>query len=198
MRFRLGPPPTDDTISEERNTWRLLNEPNPLSLQIIGIFTAVLITACIALVVSISVGTRHMLNVSWVRVILFIFLIVPVHAVGFEGGLVSNQVIFGFYPKALSFYAHYNGKIPRNRYVIIAALPFLILTIIPLSIVAVFRPDHTYLTEIIISNGLASAADLLTIIIISLQIPRQSVLINSGMKSYWKPAADKPLKSDSC
>ncbi len=195
MRFRIGPPPEDDTISREESSWNLVNEPNPLNLQIIGILVAVFIAICIGVIISLSVGIKHVLGLSWPMVMLFIFLIMPIHellhAVGFEGGVISRQVVFGLYPKGFGFYAHYNGQIPRSRYIIVAALPFLILTAIPITIVAGFRLDHKYLTEIIFANGLVSAVDVLTIILILKETPQHSALINSGMKTYWKSVANR-------
>lgn len=193
-RFRLGPPPTDDTISEEEDSWRLVREPSTLTLGILAICVALIIAACISLAVSLAIGPSHMASVSWPLVILFILLIIPIHellhAVGFEDGLASNRIVFGFYPKLFACYAHYIGHIPRSRFILIAALPFLILTIIPLAMVAVFCLDYVHLTEAIISNGLASAGDILTIVFIFRETPPQSILTNSGMKTYWKPVAN--------
>ena len=200
MRFRIGPQPKDDTIDMEEGTWRLVPEPSTAVLQLLGLFTALIVTACIALVVSISLGASHVLDVSWLRVICFIILVMPfhelIHAIGFEGGFTSKHVVFGFYPKVLSFYAHYGGVIPRSRYLVVASLPFVVITLLPLIIVAAFGIEYIYLTEIIFSNGFASALDILTVIFIVQRIPRHSVLINSGLKSYWRPAANKGLNSD--
>jgi hypothetical protein len=164
-----------------------------------GLFVALFTVLCITVVLSFSVGVQHVFDLSWPTVILFIFLIVPIHelahAAGFKGGVMSRQVVFGFYPKVLGCYAHYDGHIPRNRYVIVAALPFLILTIIPLALVAGFGLDHRSLTALVIANGLASSLDLLTIVIVLRETPRRSVLMNSGMKTYWKLAANKALQT---
>jgi hypothetical protein len=200
MRFRIGPQPKDDTIDDEPGTWHLVHEPSAAVLQLSGLFTAVIVTACIALVVSISIGAGHVLDVSWLRVILFVILVMPfhelIHATGFEGGVTSKRVVFGFDPKVFGFYVHYSGVIPRDRYIAIAALPFITITLLPLIIVVWFGIEYTYLTEIIFSNGLASALDVLTVILILRQVPRQSVLVNSGLKSYWKPVVDKSLALD--
>ena len=129
---------------------------------------------------------------------LFIILIVPIHeflhAVIFKGGLTSKRVVFGFYPKVFGFYAYYNGKITRHRYIIIAVFPFLMLTVIPLMVVTLFQVECKYLVEVIFASGMGSGMDILGIIIILRQVPRQSVLISSGMKTYWKPMANKPLE----
>jgi len=77
----------------------------------------------------------------------------------------------------------------------IAALPFLTLTAMPLAIVVVFRVDYRYLTEIIIANGLASSLDVLTVAILLKETPRRSILIDSGMKTYWRAAANNAVQS---
>ena len=198
MRFRIGAPPEDDTISRQDGDWNTVKEPGHLGLQMMGVFVAVFIGLSIAVVLSLSVGVQHVLDLSWPMVILFIFLILPihdlVHAAGFKGGVMSRQVVFGFYPKVLGCYAHYDGQIPRNRYVIIAALPFLVLTAVPLALVAGLRLDYEYLTELIIANGLASSLDVLTVAIILKETPQRSVLMNSGMRTYWRLPANKAVR----
>jgi len=168
-----------------------------LNLQILGVLMAVCITICVGAIVLLFVGPRHVLDLSGPTLMLFIFLIMPIHellhAVGFKGGVMSRQVVIGFYPKALGLYAHYNGQIPRKRYIIIAALPFLILTAAPLALVAGFRLDHEYLTELVLANGLVSSLDVLAIVIILKETPQRSVLINSGMRTYWKSVANKEM-----
>jgi len=200
MRLNLGPPPKDDTISEEGSTWYPVNEPGLIRLQITAFFTALLIAAFIALVILLTRGSNHIGGMLRPIVLLFIILVIPIHeflhAVCFKGRLTSKRVIFGFYPKVLGFYAHYIGQVSWYRYIVIAVFPFLILTVIPLIIVIIFNLEYPFVVEVIFANGLASAGDVVTVIIILKQVPRQSILINTGMKTYWKPVSNKPLESD--
>jgi hypothetical protein len=194
MRFRIGPPPEADAISREDSGWRLVGEPKPLNLQIMAVFVAACIALGICAIASLFVGLEHVIGLSWPAVFLFILLIMPIHellhAAGFEGGLMSRRVVFGVHPQSLGFYAHYDGPISRHRYIIVAALPFLVLTALPLGFVAGFRLDHDSLTELIIASGLVSSLDVLTIGIILKETPGRSLLVNSGMKTYWRLVAD--------
>ena len=194
MRFILGPPPKDDTILEEESNWHPLNEPSHMKFQITGLLTALLILALIILVL-LTRGSKYIANVSWPTLMLLIIPLIPVHellhAVCFKGGLTSQRVLFGLYPKLFACYAAYNGRITWHRYIIIAVFPFLILTVIPLVVVAVFQVECKYLVEIILVNGMAPAVDMLTIITILKQVPRQSIVFSSGMTTYWKPVGSK-------
>ncbi len=67
---------------------------------------------------------------------------------------------------------------------------------IPLLVVILFQVDYKYLIELAMANGMMSALDVLVIIIVLRQVPRQSILVNIGMNTYWKPVANEPLESD--
>ena len=47
------------------------------------------------------------------------------------------------------------------------------------------------------SEALASAGDVLTTLTIIKQVPKRSVLFNSGMKTYWKPVANMAIQGTS-
>ncbi|MBN1358962.1 MAG: DUF3267 domain-containing protein [Sedimentisphaerales bacterium] len=191
MRFRIGPPPENASVVGDESTWHPLREPSPARFQLLAILTAVGVTVLITLAL-LTRDPELVLSVSWPIVMLFIVFVLPVHeflhAVCFKGGVVSRQAVFGFYPKVLAFYAHCDGMLTRRRYIVISMFPFLVLTVLPLLLVTLIRVEWRYLVEVIFANGLASAGDVLTTIIIARQAPRQSILVNSGMKTYWRPA----------
>lgn len=193
MRFHLGLPPKDDAILKEDDAWCPIDESGHMRFQIRGILVAFFVTTAIALVL-LGRDPKYVTNVSWPIVMLFILLAMPIHeflhAISFKGGVLSKGVIFGFYPKAVAFYAHYSGVITWNRYIFISLFPFLILTVIPLAIMIVFNLKLNYIVEIIFANGLASAGDVLTTLTIIKQVPKRSILVNSGIKTYWKPVAN--------
>ena len=191
MKFRIGPPPEDAALVEDGSGWRPVNEPSPLKMQILGVCMAVCIALCVSAIVLLFVGRAHVFDLSWPAVFVLVFLVLPVHellhAVGCKGGVISRRIVLGFYPRTLGIYVHYGGRISRSRYIIIAALPFVVLSVVPLVLLVALRLDHEYLTELIMANGLASALDVLTIAIILKETPQRSVLINSGMRTYWRP-----------
>lgn len=199
MKIKLGPPPIDDTIFRNDNTWRPLDEPSHIRLQVNGILVGLLITAMMALVL-LTRDPKYVTNISWPIVILFIFVVMPIHeclhALSFKGGIISKRVVFGFYPKAIAFYAHYGGIIPWYRYIFIALSPFLMLTLIPLAFIMLLNLDYKYIVEIMFANGLASAGDVLMAFAVIKQVPKRSILINSGIKTYWKPMANSGLQID--
>ena len=199
MKFRLGPPPIDDTILKDDNAWCLLDEPADIRFQVYGVLVALLITAALILVL-LARDPKYVMNISWPIVILFIFIVMPIHeflhAISFPGGAISKDVAFGFYPRAFAFYAHYSGIITRHRHILISIFPFIMLTLIPLTVVLVMKLERSYLVEIILAGGLASAGDVLTILYINKHVPRGSILINSGLKTYWKQMDNIRLQNE--
>ena len=199
MRFSLGPPPEDDAVRNEGDTWQPLKEPSRLRFQVLAVFAALAVTIGIALSL-LARDSRLIADISWPTVMLLIVLIVPVHeflhAVCFKGGFMSRRVVFGFYAKAFAFYAHYRSPVTRRRYITISLFPFLVLTVTPLLIVTLLRAECRYLVEVILANGTASAGDILTVIFVARQAPKESILINSGTRTYWRPAGSRPTELD--
>lgn len=107
---------------------------------------------------------------------------------------MTGRVTIGFYPRAVGCYAYFDGMLGRSRYVLICAGPLLVQTLLPLSVLTVFTPGWPYLLEFILANGLLSSVDILTIIFIPKQVPRDSVLVNSQTESYWKASCNTPTQ----
>ena len=188
MKFRLGPPPEDESFARGSSRWHLLQEPGIWSLQLIGLAAAVAVVAVI-LAVLLMRSPGKLPDVSWLAVIVLFVPSIPIHeflhASLFPGGPMSRRVTIGFFPKALGFYAYYDGTMSRRRYIFILLWPFLLLTVVPLTIKVVFMPEWPYLVELILTNGLLSAVDILTIISVAKQVPSRSMLINVGTRTYW-------------
>ncbi len=197
MKFRLGLPPEAESFSAEEGCWRLVKEPGILAVQFIGVIAGLCMVGLILAVLFIRCG-RDMPEVSWPAVILLFLPSTPIHefmhASLFPGGPLTQKATLGFYPKAVGFYAHFDSVLSRRRYVLICAGPLLVLTLLPLSILTIFRPGWPYFLEFILANGMLSSVDILTIIFVLKQVPRDSGLVNSGTQTYWKASCYTPTK----
>lgn len=195
MKFRLGPPPETDSFAGQERRWCRLREPGIWALQMIAIGAAMVAVGGVFAILLIR-DPKNFPDVSWLAVILLILPSIPIHellhAILFPGGPISQRVTIGFYPKAIGFYAHYDGVISKRRYIIIAAGPFLLLTVLPLTVQTVFMPELPYLLELILTNALLSPSDVLAIIFVVRRAPNRSLLINVGMRTYWSDSANKP------
>jgi len=197
MKFSLGLPPEAESSSAEEGCWRLVKEPGILAVQFIGVIAGLCMVGLILAVLFIRRGS-DLSEVSWPAVIVLFLPATPIHelihASLFPGGPLTEKVTLGFYPRAVGCYAHFDGLLSRSRYVLICAGPLLVLTLLPLSVLTVFTPGWPYLLEFILANGLLSSVDILTIMFILKQVPRDSVLVNSGTETYWKVSCNTPTK----
>lgn len=83
------------------------------------------------------------------------------------------------------FYVSYVGARSRNDTILAASFPFIVLTIIPFVLAAVFDVAPGPMYSIAVSNGLASAGDLLLVFLLLAFVPRQSNVV-IGERIYWK------------
>jgi hypothetical protein len=98
----------------------------------------------------------------------------------------SSHSILGFWPSWLVFYAHYDGELHRNRFVVIALMPLFVLSILPLLVSAATQSVAGWVASISSFNALTAGVDLLATGIIVFQIPARAILHNQGWKTYWR------------
>jgi hypothetical protein len=208
MRLHFGPPPPDLDFHPEVEGWTKLREPTPILLQLLALPIA-------ALTLVILVAAWGTLNVSqptltlnlptdvtaavtkppadWLIVAGFAagFLVLIVvhellHAVGYPGGIFTHRTSIGIWPAKFLCYAGYIGSISRNRFLYVFALPFLVLTILPLLVATAMQASPYGLAAVSIVNGVFSCGDLLLFVIIAWQIPRTATVRNQGWGTWWK------------
>ena len=205
MRFHYGAVPEDPDFQPEAEGWQPIREPGPWALQLIALpAAAILLVISVGLLNLVFAGeffkgqpppTTNPLPV-WLLLSILILLI-PVHellhAVVHPGwGLSSNSVIGLWLPKAL-FYAHYEGPMSRNRFLLVFAMPYIVLSLLPIPLIAVSAvfglsvATVLVLAFISIIAGLSAGGDLVGFLLILLQIPASAVVRNKGWKTYWKP-----------
>ena len=77
-------------------------------------------------------------------------------------------------------------EISKSRYIFITLAPFIIISIILPLILSVFGLLTTTLKFLIILNAMASSVDMLNLLLIIKQVPKNATLKSNGPDTYWK------------
>lgn len=196
MRFHLGAIPDE---FQPDATWRPIREPGPIALQFIavpvGFGAAALASYCWHLIGSPNPVQFHLLHPILFVVLFLLFFVVLVvlhellHAVVHPRLGRTRATVIGAWPSRLLFYAHYSGPLTRNRFLAVFAMPFLVITVLPLVIAATTGLPlalHRVASWFSIWNALFACGDYVGMALIFFQIPRAATVQNQGWRTYWK------------
>lgn len=190
MRFNVGAVPEAADFDPESEGWRSIREPDPVTMQYVAIPVLLVTAAIMTFVIATATPVRAI--DAWTPLLLVFFPVVVVHelihALVHPGNGRHEETIVGVWPSRLLFYAHYDAALTRERFLLILAAPFFILTVVPLAILVIARLDSPLLAAFAVANGVGACGDLLGIILVAFQIPRRALVRNKGWRSYWKPA----------
>lgn len=202
MRFCIGKVPANQEFDPHQDGWRPVHEPGFLAFYALGIPLAAAV--CIALSIAIaSVGDRSASiiirpgDVTPLRLVAGLFAAVGafllalaihegVHLIAHPGYGLSKDSVVGIWPARGVAYAHYDGEIGRNRFIVMAALPFVVLSLLPVALFWATGRVNLWLAFLALFNGIGSAFDLVVIAICLRQIPSNGVLRNKGWETYWR------------
>jgi hypothetical protein len=203
MRLHFGAVPDDPHFHPEAEGWSAIREPGPWAIQFIALpfaFVLAFISSGMLYLVfprDLLLGqplTASMLCAPiWIWMVI---LLIPVHellhAICHPGwGLSSNSVIGIWLSRAL-FYAHYEGTMPRNRFLLTAAMPYLVLGLLPIPLLAVSSIfDWTPFTVLGLAylsliGSVLACGDAVGFWLILPQIPASAAVRNKGWRTYWK------------
>jgi len=196
MRFHFGSVPDDFTPDE---SWRPLREPRPFMMQLMAVPMGLLLGAMVwqgrehlglpvlaFMEADPGVRTSGLLALTLPPLIAVHELIhVAVHP-GF--GLTPASVIGGW-PKKLVFYAHYAGPRSRNRFLLGVAMPFLVISVLPM-VLAAFGLMPKALSELApwlsACKALFSCGDAFGFAMILWQVPGKGWVQNKSWRTYWR------------
>lgn len=190
--------PENSEFMPEQENWNSLKEPKNIFSSLflslpIGIAAAGLIFLLARLLgLNTELDYRTKIFIFDIKALLFlsIILVIPIHelihALFFPESLSSSKVLFGYIPKAMTFYAYYDGEIKKSRFIISLLAPVVVISFIPLLLLFAINFDAPFIIYISALNALLSCADILGAIIILCQVPNGTVIKNKGIKSYWK------------
>jgi hypothetical protein len=205
MRFHYGAVPEPATFHPEAQGWASIREPGPLLLNVLALPTALLMLGLTIglLLLAWEGGPPTILRDSAAEsttsplllILGIILLSIPVHEVVHavthpHFGLSSNSILGLWLSRGL-FYAHYEGEMSRNRFLAILAMPLLVLSLLPVAIIAFIGSSAPtmvpgYLVIVALVNSALSSGDAVGFALILGQIPSSAVVRNKGWDSFWK------------
>jgi len=197
MKFRIGAVPED--YFEPDDTWHAIREPGPLLMQLFAFpIGFALLAAFVFLWQSyvamgpILVPKEYSLLFGLAAIASLPLLILVhelLHAVAHPGYGLQSASIIGAWPKKLLFYAHYCGALKRNEFLLVFAMPFLIISVLPLvvAILGILPPPlATTAAWFSIWNALFACGDVIGFCFVLAQIPRNSIVQNKGWRTFGK------------
>jgi hypothetical protein len=206
MYFHLGPPPTPSGDPPQTTGWIALREPRPWTLVIVG--SALGIPICFGLIwlwqwLAPAPPLRFDLGFLGSRspmAGLFVLLLVPfvfltalfaahelLHAFACPGLGLTARTVVGAWPARMMFYAGHLDPVTCRRYVVICAMPFLVLTLLPWVICWATHSNALLLRTFSVANALFCGGDLVVVAVVLRQVPWTGRVYNHGYSTYWKP-----------
>ncbi|MCP4541735.1 MAG: DUF3267 domain-containing protein [Chloroflexi bacterium] len=189
MKIQLGAVPKNASFDPKVERWADIREPGPCLIQILAIPVAAAILILLGGLLYL-VWPSGSVTVSTAFIVILALMSIPVHellhAVCMPGGLRSPNTIIGIWPARLVFYAHYQGEMSRDQFLIVFLAPFLVLSLVPIVIIILFQWPSLELAILSLLNGILASGDIIGILLIGLQIPRSAVVQNHGWRTFWK------------
>lgn len=196
MKIIFGGPPTDPVIaSQGPGNWQPLTQMCPPKYYCAAVAATIFMTgATIGLlsyftVFSYSQYAKSHAQSIYYETIIGLFLVAIMHelvhlAASPKFGL-SPQSIFGIWPKKLIFYVFYVGQLTKARLVWIASAPMIVLSVLPILLASIFHWNSEQLGLVAIFNSMLSGIDAITMYLILSEIPKSSLVRQSGDNVYY-------------
>jgi len=149
----------------------------------------------ISIVSTISFGEFGLTSDSFsvtidLRIILAIILFVVshemLHLIFMPNFLKSRGTFVGL--NFLGGFVITEEEISKSRYVLVTIAPFVIISVILPVILGVLGLLTSAVKFMIILNAMASSVDMLNLLLVIKQVPKNAILRNSWPRTYWKTA----------
>ena len=206
VRFHFGAIPEDQDFHPEADGWHGIREPNPIWLNVIAVPVAIALMLVWFLLIFLILLLRGLpyipppaslsFPLSPLPLILILVFLIPahefLHALFYPDWGLSSRTVIGLWLSKGIFYAHYEGMMSRNRFLLIFLTPYLVLGLLPVLIWGLL-PGSYWLSEPAILllylsflGSLFSSSDLVGAGLVLLQVPVPAVVRNKSWKTYWK------------
>ncbi|MFA4978100.1 MAG: DUF3267 domain-containing protein [Sphingobacterium sp.] len=117
-------------------------------------------------------------------IIIFIYFHEIIHLIFVPNFLNSDNTFLGL--TWFGGYSYTEEIITKERYIFIAAMPFLLISVISVIILGSTGHLTPVMKFVCIINAVASSVDFFNIILISIQVPNKSKIVMNGQLSYYK------------
>lgn len=192
VRFHPGPLSDIAWPAADKQGWVPTWQPaDPLRFELLLLPPSFLAVAllCAAFVVAWPSGAdvRH----AAVGVLAVQVALIPVHellhAFATPGFGLTDQTVIIVQPSRLKFACAWLGEIGRVRRAVVAAAPFLGLTVLPSVLVLSGAVASLPLAALAALNLLASSKDLVNVFLIFWEVPAGGVLLQEPGGVWWRP-----------
>jgi len=193
-------PKSDPNLHVEliKNGWIPMKEPKNLGSAILLSIPLMLIASMISIGVinifsSISLsdfgftsdGIAITINISIILGIALLLIIHELlHLMFIPNFMQSEKTSVGL--TLFGAFVITEEEISKSRYIFITIAPFIILSLILPLILSVFGLLTTTLKFLVILNAMGSSVDLLNLLLIMKQVPKNAILTSNGPNTYWK------------
>ncbi|WP_226526874.1 DUF3267 domain-containing protein [Metabacillus niabensis] len=181
-----------------RNGWVPMKEPKNVGNAILLSVPLMLVNAMITIGVinifsTISLNDFGLTSDSFtltinLSVILWLFLLLVLHEflhlVFVPKFIESDKTFVGI--TMFGGFVITEEEISKSRYILITIAPFIIISVILPLLLSVFGLLTPTLKFLILLNSLASSVDMLNLLLIMKQIPKNAILKSNGPYTYWK------------
>lgn len=202
MRLVIDPPPLSPSSDLLPQGWYLIRQPRPalsLGLAILAglglpFVPFVLLSLESWLLPGAETSGPH--TVPWWIFLPALVLAVVAHEIlhlaWHPGGGLSPRSLVLVWPRRLQLGVHYEGFMPRRRWLIMRLAPLLGLTALPtLALLLVYPFGMSFFWQqfvgiVILVNSLGAGADLLASMIVARQVPRGGSVGNWHGRACWR------------
>lgn len=204
MRFIRRIPFTDKELSNKlvSEGWTKLKEPSNLGIAILFSVPFMFINGGISMGISYILyapmkelfnsthGFSFSFTVNLYTLIyvfgIFVFMAIHefFHACFIPNVLNSGKTYWGI--NSFFGFVYTTEKIKKGRFLLISIMPFILLSIILPFILKILGWLSGYAIFLCLINSMGSCIDCLNILLVTVQIPNGSYIVNNGVETYFK------------
>lgn len=186
MRFIFNDIPDDENF-EPNEEWTPLKEASNLWIIQLQAIPFLIINGLLIYLLFKLFGISYIFDST--TILISVLVLIPIHefihALFFPEDLIkSKNIYFGFMLKGLAPFVGYNGEMTRNTFIKTLLAPFVIITIV--GFLLLIKKSNPFIESIILFNALGASADCLGVFKLLRQVPKNAVVRNKKIKTYWK------------
>ncbi len=206
MRIQIGNIPEIVHFQPEAEGLHVIREPKPNTGYLLAGITGFLLLIfpilglCLILsyfaIPAAETTPIAMPTEPWGAILLALFSYIPLHElfhlIWHPQWGTTNQSLLILWPAKLRFGVYFEGCMSRTRWVSMRIAPFVVLSLIPAALLAIFRnvpANHalkTFFEVLLVVNGAGSGADVAAIVLVMAQVPPAAWLVFRGGRAYWQ------------
>jgi len=179
LRFVYGEVPKNTDFSFEG--FISLDEPDKSRFMMIAGLVQVALWSLFlfAWIMFDSNVTNHFSQTSLIEYVFIVLIIIPVHEL-FHTMIypLKNhaKIVLGLWPKMGVLYAIYEGKLTRDRWLLVYVMPLMLISVVPF-VFAIYFDVHSWFVIASILNAGFAAGDVVAIVMILHQVPKRAVIV---------------------